>query len=74
MTLEEFESTLMQIQSNLPQTKTLNALYTLAKYVTNLSNAIVDVQDKLNQIIIEVNQLKEKEKEREEQEDASNDD
>lgn len=73
MTLEEFESTLMQIQSNLPQTKTLNALYTLAKHVTNLSNAVVEIQNKLNQIIIEVNQLKEKEKEREEKEDVSND-
>ena len=61
MTLDEFEKTLMQIQNGLPQIKTINAVYTLAKYVTNLSNAIVDIQNKLNQIIIEVNDLRERE-------------
>lgn len=65
MTLDEFEKLLVEIQNNTFQAKVLQAVYTLAKHVTVLGDAITEVQNKLNQIIIEMNELKEKQKERE---------
>lgn len=65
MTLDEFEKLLVEIQNNTFQAKILQAVYTLAKHVTTLGDAIVEVQNKLNQLITEMNELKEKQKEKE---------
>lgn len=65
MTLDEFEQILAQIQNNSTENKTLRAMFTLAKYVTNLSDAVVTLQNKVNQMIIEVNEMKAKAEEKE---------
>lgn len=59
MNLDEFEKSLVQIQNNSYENKVLQSIYSLAKVIVSIEDALSKAQNKMNEMIIEINALRE---------------
>lgn len=66
MQLEEIQNTLSDIQSSTFEHKILNLLFNFYQEQESIKKALMEIQDRLNDTIIEVNAMLEKAKEEEE--------
>lgn len=55
MTIDEMQAYLTQIQKELPTTKILNAIMTQQQDIDALRTAVIEVQQKVNEIISAIN-------------------
>lgn len=55
MTIDEMQTYLTQIQKELPTTKILNAIMTQQQDIDMLKSAVIEVQQKVNEIISAIN-------------------
>lgn len=55
MTIDEMQTYLTQIQKELPTTKILNAIMTQQQDIDILKSAVIEVQQKVNEIISAIN-------------------
>lgn len=60
MNLDEFEKILIDIQNNTNQTKILQAMMALARDIQAIKDALSLSHNKINELVTEVNALKEK--------------
>ena len=60
MNLDDFEKMLVDIQNNTSEAKILNSIMILAKELAAVEKALVTTQDKINQMIVEINATKER--------------
>lgn len=55
MTIDEMQTYLTQVQKELPTTKILNAIMTQQQDIDMLKSAVIEVQQKVNEIISAIN-------------------
>ena len=55
MTIDEMQNYLTQVQKELPTTKILNAIMTKQQDIDALRTAVIEVQQKVNEIISAIN-------------------
>lgn len=55
MTIDEMQTYLTQVQKELPMTKILNAIMTQQQDIDMLKSAVIEVQQKVNEIISAIN-------------------
>ena len=55
MTIDEMQNYLTQVQKELPTTKILNAIMTQQQDIDTLRTAVIEVQQKVNEIISAIN-------------------
>lgn len=55
MTIDEMQNYLTQVQKELPTTKILNAIMTQQQDIDALRTAVIEVQQKVNEIISAIN-------------------
>lgn len=67
MQLEEIQNMLVEIQNSTFQTKILNVIMGIYQDINALKEAITNLQNKLNEVIIDTNETKEIVKELKEQ-------
>ena len=74
MNLEDFEKMLVDIQNNINEVKILNSVMMLAKELTAVEKALSLIQDKINEMIVEINALKQQRQESIETKEENNSD